>query len=227
MLTNAPARRSDSQAQHILEMIETGELSVGERLPGQRELAEKLNVGRSTVREAIRSLEALGLLETRFGLGTYVVRVTPFPLENSLNAWLAENKGKVIKIFEVREALESKAAGLAAINAGPEDIQSMKDALLAMELAIQRSDQVRIAELDYLFHDVIGHAANNDLLYQMIENICSVLSVSRNAVLALPGRAARSLEEHWKIAEAIEAADADGAREAMIRHINNAIADIQ
>jgi GntR family transcriptional repressor for pyruvate dehydrogenase complex len=227
MLTNAPARRSDSQAQHLLEMIESGELNVGDRLPGQRELAEKLNVGRSTVREAIRSLEALGLLETRFGLGTYVVRATPFPLENSLNAWLAENKGKVIKIFEVREALESKAAGLAAVNAGSEEIRLLKDALLAMATAISENDQVRIAELDYQFHDVIGHAASNEVLYQMIENICSVLAVSRNAVLALPGRAARSLQEHWKIAEAIEAADADGAREAMIRHITNAVADIQ
>jgi GntR family transcriptional regulator, transcriptional repressor for pyruvate dehydrogenase complex len=226
MLTSPLLRRSDSQAQRILEMIQDGELNVGDRLPGQRELAAQLNIGRSTVREAIRSLEALGFLETRLGLGTYVVSSTPDPIENSLSVWLAANKDKVIKVFEVREALESKAAELAASNAQPDDILVMEETLNEMKHAIEAGDHTRVTEMDERFHDIIGQAAGNSLLFQMIENICSVLTEAREAVLSMSGRATRSLNEHWAIYEAIKTADPDRAKEAMIRHITNARNDI-
>ena len=227
MYKNFPNRRSDSQAQRILEMIEGGELNVGDRLPGQRELAAKLNIGRSTVREAIRSLEAYGFLETRMGLGTYVVNSAPNPIENSMIAWLAANKDMVFKVFEVREALESKAAELSAINARPDDIKLMEETLIEMERAIEENNHTCVTELDERFHDIIGQSAGNTLLYQMIENICSVLYEARGAVLSMPGRAIRSLNEHWSIYEAIKATDPNKANQAMIQHIKNAIHDIQ
>jgi GntR family transcriptional repressor for pyruvate dehydrogenase complex len=220
-------RRSDRQAQHILDMIQDGELSIGDRLPGQRELATQLNIGRSTIREAIRSLEALGYLETRVGLGTYVVSSALDPIENSLSVWLEANKDKVIMVFEVREALESKAAELAASYALPDDIQLMKETLLDMESAIEQNDHLRVTAMDEKFHDIIGNAGQNSLLYQMIENICSVLNEAREAVLGMPGRAMRSLNEHWVIYEAIKASDPDQAKQAMTQHIKNAIHDIQ
>lgn len=226
MLKSLLIRRSDSQAQRILEMIRGGELNIGDRLPGQRELASQLNIGRSTVREAIRSLEALGYLETRVGLGTYVVSSAPDQLENSLSAWLKANKDKVIKVFEVREALESKAAELAASNARPEDIQLMEESLLAMESAIEQNDHQRVTAMDEKFHDIIGDSAGNSLLFQMIENICSVLTEARGAVLGMPGRSMRSLNEHRAVYEAIKASNPNMARQAMIQHIRNAIHDI-
>ncbi|MEJ2599493.1 MAG: FadR/GntR family transcriptional regulator [Anaerolineales bacterium] len=226
MFKTIQVRRSDSQAQHILDMIQNGELSVGDRLPGQRELAAQLNIGRSTVREAIRSLETLGYLETRVGLGTYVINAAPDPIENSLSAWLEENKDKVIKVFEVREALESKAAELAATFARPEDIHLMKQTLLEMEDAIEQNDHLRITEMDEKFHDIIGNCTQNSLLFQMIENICSVLSEARAAVLGMSGRAVRSLNEHWAIYEAIKISDPDMAKQAMTQHIKKAIHDI-
>jgi len=226
MLKNLIIRRSDSQAQHILGMIQDGDLLIGDRLPGQRELASKLNIGRSTVREAIRSLEALGYLETRVGLGTYVVSATPDSVDNSLSAWLEANKDKVIKVFEVREALESKAAELAAGNARPEDIRLMEETLLAMASAIAQNDHLRVTEVDEKFHDIIGKSAGNSLLYLMIENICSVLTEARGAVLAMPGRALRSLNEHRKVIEAIKSSDPSLAKQAMVQHIQNAILDI-
>jgi len=208
-------------------MIQVGELNIGDRLPGQRELATKLNIGRSTIREAIRYLEALGYLETHLGLGTYVVSSAPDPIENSLSAWLAANKDKVVKVFEVREALESKAAELATINACSDDIQLMKETLISMEKAIEEKNQTRVAELDEIFHDLIGQMAGNSLLLQMIENISSVLTEARGAVLDMPGRAVRSLNEHWAIYEAINASDPSRAKQAMSQHIINAIHDIQ
>lgn len=227
MFKTLQIRRSDSQAQYILDMIQDGELIVGDRLPGQRELAAQLNIGRSTVREAIRSLEALGFVETRVGLGTYVVSAAPDQVENSLSAWLDANKDKVVKVFEVREALESKAAELAASYALPDDVQLMKETLLDMESAIEQNDHLRVTAMDEKFHDIIGNAGQNSLLYQMIENICSVLNEAREAVLGMPGRAIRSLNEHWVIYEAIKASNPDQAKQAMTQHIKNAIHDIQ
>jgi len=226
MFKTLQIRRSDSQAQHILDMIRDGELSIGDRLPGQRELAAQLNIGRSTVREAIRSLEALGFVETRVGLGTYVVSAVPNQVENSLSAWLDANKDKVIKVFEVREALESKAAELAASNALPEDTRLMEETLLAMEIAIEQNDHLRVTEMDEKFHDIIGNSAGNSLLFQMIDNICSVLTEARGAVLGMPGRTIRSLNEHRAICEAIKASDPNQAKRAMSQHIQNAISDI-
>jgi GntR family transcriptional repressor for pyruvate dehydrogenase complex len=219
-------RRSDSHAQHLLGMIQGGELNVGDRLPGQRELAEQLNIGRSTVREAIRSLEALGYLETRVGLGTYVVSAAPDQIENSLSAWLEANKDQVIKVFEVREALESKASELAALNARPEDIRMLEETLLQMHSAIEQNDHSRVTEMDKRFHDVIASSAANSLLFQMIDDICSVLSADRSAVLAMPGRATRSLNEHRAVVQAIKSSNPQAAKNAMTRHIKNAIDDI-
>jgi GntR family transcriptional repressor for pyruvate dehydrogenase complex len=219
-------RRSDSHAQHLLGMIQSGELNVGDRLPGQRELAEQLNIGRSTVGEAIRSLEALGYLETRVGLGTYVVSAAPDQIENSLSAWLEANKDQVIKVFEVREALESKASELAALNARPEDIRMLEETLLQMHSAIEQNDHSRVTEMDKRFHDVIASSAANSLLFQMIDDICSVLSADRSAVLAMPGRATRSLNEHRAVVQAIKSSNPQAAKNAMTRHIKNAIDDI-
>lgn len=226
MLKSVLIRRSDSQAQRLLGMIQGGELSIGDRLPGQRELAEQLNIGRSTVREAIRSLEALGYLETRVGLGTYVVSAAPDQIENSLSVWLEANKDQVIKVFEVRDALESKASELAARNARPEDIQMMEETLLEMQGAIERNDHSRVTEMDKRFHDIIANSAGNSLLFQMIDDICSVLSADRSAVLAMPGRAMRSLNEHWSVVEAIKGSNSQAAKNAMAQHIKNAIEDI-
>ena len=227
MLRSAPGRISDDQTQRIMEMIEAGGFNVGDLLPGQRELAQQLNVGRSTLRESIRHLEALGVLETHPGIGTYVVRNSPYSFDNQLQGWLTENKDQVIKIFEIREALESKAAELSAIKANLDDIEGMRVLLNEMDEAIGRKDFKRVTLLDFDFHDAISKSAGNDLLYQMIETICGILSESRGAVLALPGRAARSLNEHRSIFTAIEARQPQQAKDAMIQHLINALADAQ
>lgn len=227
MLRSAPGRVSDDQTQKIMDMIEAGVFNVGDLLPGQRELAQQLNVGRSTLREAIRHLEALGILETHPGIGTYVRRSAPYSFDDQLRSWLAENQDQIIKIFEIREALESKTAELAATRASAEDIERMRVVLDEMNKAVEEADFERVILLDFDFHDAISKSTGNDLLYQMIESICSILSESRGAVLALPGRAARSFSEHQSIFAAIEARHSQQAKDAMTQHIANALADVQ
>jgi GntR family transcriptional regulator, transcriptional repressor for pyruvate dehydrogenase complex len=226
MIRSAPIRRSDSQAQLILDMIDRGKLHIGDRLPGQRELSEKLNIGRSTLREAIRYLEALGVLETRLGLGTYVVRTSHYSFETPLSSWLQENRDKVIKIFEVREALESKSAELAAINASNEDIQAMEVVLAEMREAVDQHDLKKVSDLDYQFHNLIGISAKNDLLHQILYNVRDLLRDTREAILAMPGRSARSLEEHTAVLKAIKSRSPEQAKEMMVHHLSNAVSDI-
>ncbi len=223
-----PNRVSDTEAQRILEMIEEGSLKIGDRLPGQRELAAKLGIGRSSVREAVRYLEAVGILETRPGLGTYVISGKPYSLvATSLSTWLAENREEVFKVFQVREAVETKAAELAAANATETHIIEMQAVLSKMDRAVELDDFDTLTEMDYQFHDLISKAADNELLYRIIENIQGALMESRRAVLSLPGRARRSVAEHRAILEAIRRSDGAAAKEAMRTHLANAVSEIE
>ena len=221
-------RIPETQAQHILKMIEDGRLKAGDRLPSERELASGLGTGRSSVREAIRYLEAMGVLETRPGLGTFVLNPTPCAVvASSVSSWLAENKEEVLKVFELREALETKASELAAARATDEMIAEIEAVLDEMGTQVETGDTERLTELDCTFHRLIGKATGNDLLYRISESIQDSLMESRYAVLSLPGRAKRSLAEHHAILDAIRCSDPEGAKRAMLVHLTNAVSEVQ
>jgi GntR family transcriptional repressor for pyruvate dehydrogenase complex len=207
-------------------MIKNGAIKVGERLPGQRSLANQLGIGRSSLREAIRHLEVLGILKTKPGLGTYVISDKPKSFETPLETWLAEHRDEVNKVFEVREAVESKAAELASTRATQEEIHDISKVLEKMGEAIEQGEIEKATELDLAFHDLISNAADNELLCQIIDSIQESLKKSRQAVLALPGRAKRSLAEHKKILEAIKEAKPNVAKQAMVEHLREALSDI-
>lgn len=227
MMWSKSGRVSDNEVQRILELIEEGKLEVGDRLPGQRELASRLGIGRSSVREAVRYLEAVGMLETRPGLGTFVVSDRPYSkVASSLSAWLANNKEEVLKVFHVREALEGKTAELAALHATEEDFQKMDATLSRMNKYAENNETDGLTREDYNFHDLIARASNNDLLYQIVENIQGALMESRRAVFSLPGRGKRSIAEHYTILEAIKESNPEKAKEAMLTHLENALKDV-
>lgn len=227
MIRPTPSRVSDTEAQRILSMIEDGELKVGDQLPGQRELSSQLGIGRSSLREAVRSLEAVGVLETRPGLGTFVISDKPYSVvAPSLSLWLKENKAEVLKVFEVREALETKAAELAAINVSSSGIEQMSDVLRQMHEAAGNEDVKRLTELDHAFHDMISRASGNELLSHIIESIQDVLLESRRALLSLPGRARRSIQEHDNILQAMMSGDPAAAKRAMQTHLQSAVSSV-
>lgn len=224
MIRMAQTRVSDAQAQRIMDMIEKGDLKEGDKLPGQRELSIQLNISRSSIREAIRHLEALGILETRSGLGTYVIRVSPRS-ETYLFDWLQTHQDEVVKIFEVREALESKAAELAAIRASSEQIAKLKQTIDDMERAGQQEDFDELVLSDVAFHNMIVDITKNELLCRIIQDVQDALRESRSAVLTLPQRGLKSAKEHRLILEGIEKHDIELAKKAMIVHLRNAIDD--
>jgi GntR family transcriptional repressor for pyruvate dehydrogenase complex len=212
-------RSSDSAAEQILELVRNGVLKPGDRLPGQRKLGELLHVGRSSVREAFRTLETLGILKTAPGRGTFVCSTPLTHLSSSLSLWLVQNQSQVLQVLEVREAIESKAAALAAIRATPEQIKMLEDCLAAMKEAAELGREHDFPILDTRFHESISRASGNDLLMRLIDSIADVIRPSREAILELPGRPLRSVSEHEQILIAIRNHDPVSAANAMVEHL--------
>lgn len=225
-MLNEHVRVSDAQAQQLLMLIENGTLQVGEKLPGQRTLAKQMNIGRSSLREAIRYLEVLGVLETRPGLGTFVISDKPKSFETPLDRWLLEHRDDVYMVFEARAAIEIKAAQLASKRADRDDINELHNILVKMEDAIVNADFENITNQDIAFHNSICRAAKNPIICQIADSIQDALMKSRQAVLILPGRANRSLNEHHEILKAVEESNPDLAGEAMRKHLEFAVGEV-
>ncbi|RAJ65678.1 GntR family transcriptional repressor for pyruvate dehydrogenase complex [Streptomyces sp. Amel2xB2] len=190
------------------------ELSAGDRLPPERELAQRLGVSRSSVKQAVVVLEVQGLVETRHGGGTYLVRDTldAEPVER-----LVERQRRLPDVLEAREALETKLAELAAERRTEEDLEAMRDALSAMESDI--ADGGHGVEGDRRFHAAVTAAGHSTLLAEFMRSISESIAESRTESLRQPGRPTRSLDQHARILAAVERGDGKAAAAAMRRHV--------
>ncbi len=204
----------DLAVSQLREQVLSGQWPVGSRLPAETELAERLEVGRSTIREAIRALVHAGLLETRQGSGTYVRSVTPgADWEPRLR------RAAVLEVYEVREALEVQAARLAASRRTDGDIAALRARLAEREQA--RGHQAAFVEADLAFHRSVVAAAHNPLLAEMFESFAAVL---REALIAVRSdhsvRDAGADAAHERLTAAIAAGDAAAAAQATHDHID-------
>lgn len=190
------------------------ELSAGDRLPPERELAQRLGVSRSSVKQAVVVLEVQGLVETRHGGGTYLVRDTldAEPVER-----LVERRRRLPDVLEAREALETKLAELAAERRTDEDLDAMRAALGDMESDILAGGHG--VEGDRRFHAAVTAAGHSTLLAEFMGSISEPVAESRNESLRQPGRPTRSLDQHARILAAVEQGDPKRAAAAMRRHV--------
>jgi GntR family transcriptional regulator, transcriptional repressor for pyruvate dehydrogenase complex len=210
-------RVSEEVIDQVRDLIASGRLKVGDRLPAERELAAALNVGRSTVREAIRAMESMGILEARPGEGTFLVsdlsKRQPDPdIASAFKSW--DNQRK---LFEVRLVIEPDLAALAARRASPDQIAKMRDALDEQEAAVKQGE-TGIGS-DTTFHFLLAEATGNEVLVRIVENLMSLLHETREATLHPSGRSARSMKQHRAILRAIEARDPAAAERRMREHI--------
>src|SRR5213594_1043346 len=198
-------------------MIAEGRLKSGDQLPPERDLAEKFVVSRTSVREALRALESLGLLESRPGEGTFVREVSVESLIEPLALVMASQREAIGELFEARRMIEPALAALAARRATPEELQEMHRILeeQAKEVAAGRTGLAQDAQ----FHAAIGAAAHNRAITRIAHGIMDLLTQSREDSLNTPGRPTRSHEDHRRILAAIGRRDADGARAAMLEHL--------
>ena len=205
----------------LREQVLSGQWPVGGRLPAETELAQRLEVGRSTVREAVRALVHAGLLETRQGSGTYVRSLTPgADWEPRLR------RAAVLEAYEVREALEVQAARLAASRRTEADIEALRACLAERNSA--RGEDARFVEADLAFHRAVVAAAHNPLLAEMFDSFAAVL---REALIAIRSDQAVQGPDadaaHARLAAAIEAGDAAAAAQATHDHLDPTAANLR
>ncbi|WP_419999403.1 FadR/GntR family transcriptional regulator [Streptomyces boninensis] len=193
--------------------LESG-LHAGDRLPAERELAQRLGVSRASVKQAVVVLEVQGLVEARHGGGVYLLRDT---LEAEPVATLVRRRQVLPDVLDAREALESKLADLAARRRTDDDLAAMEHALATMRAEI--GDGAHGVEGDRLFHTAVTAAARSALLAEFMREISAQIAESRNESLRQPGRPDRSLGQHQRILDAIRAADPDEAAAAMRDHV--------
>ena len=212
---------SDDIVDQLMTLIQRGELKPGQRLPSERDLCIQFGAGRSSLREALRCLAIVGLLEARVGEGTSVA-VNGGKFMGKIMEWrVMTEQQDLSNLLEVRLALESLTAAKAAVNAGPQEIATLNGYLEKMAAALK--DHKRFSALDLEFHMAIARASHNDLLCDLIQMIRNQLAKGVARVLLIPDAIPSSLEEHRRIAAAIARHDADGARDAMQKHIEMAI----
>ncbi len=207
------ARISASIVAQVRALLADRRLQPGGRLPPERDLARHLGVGRTTLREAMRSLEFLGVVETRSGEGTFLRAAEPLTiLPGALGSATQQ-----AALLEARLLVEPEVAALAAQRATPEQLRDAQHLLAAQAADVAAGG--RGTEADVAFHTLLYQMAGNMVLEHLHAGLDAVLRAGRERVHAAPGRALASLREHQGIFAALAARDAAGARETMAGHL--------
>ncbi len=216
--------RSDAVASQLKEMILSGELKPGDRLPPEADLCRHFGVSRMTIREATQSLKALGLLEATPGRGTFVAARDPGAVLRDMARFSFDSADQIADVYEVRSVLESRASAQAADRAGRGDREELLDFTRTWLAEAEKGDRKRLDSFrtrDREFHLRIARLSGNILLEELMERLVHVLDAMRRKSLSLEGRALRSWQEHEAIAVAIAAGDAAAASTAATEHIRS------
>jgi len=192
------------------------ELKPGDLLPPERHLVQMLGVSRSSVRDAIRSLEMRGLLEPRQGIGTVVCSPAATP-DNPLAAALLEKRKMVADLLDVRNMIEPPLAGRAALHISRDEIAEMEEILVRQEAKV-RGGNLGIEE-DSEFHYSIALASDNSAILKVVDVLMDLLRGTRERSLQVEGRQQKSLAGHRRILAALKRGDAAAAEAAMRRHL--------
>ena len=184
-LTPKAVRLSESVAARIEEMIVAGRLAPGQRLPAERELAERLGVSRGLAREAIQELQLKGLVVRRPGRGTHVRAPHRSEFTRAIGGYLSEAEREVTELLDFREALEPPIAARAAERARAADIATLRR---VSDLLDAETDPARAATLDARFHLAIARATHNSVLVTLVETSMEALNQTRRENLQTPAR---------------------------------------
>jgi len=209
----------DQVIAQLLTPIESGEWEVGSKIPTEAELVERFEIGRNTIREAIRALVHAGMLEPRQGDGTYVRAA------NDLDAVLLRRlrRSTSIEVLEVRNSLERDAARIAALRHTSHDLTTIRNAMEAQIALLNVASPVTIVDADVTFHRSIVQATHNSVL---IDLYGSLAEASREAILEATAphtRESLRIDEHVGLVDAIAKRDSEAAEEASHLHLQHSI----
>ncbi len=210
-------RVSEGIIEQVRDLITSGRLQPGDRLPAEREFAQTLSVSRSAVREAIRALESLGILEARAGEGTFVITPPKGQERDPITASLSQAWSTQRNLFEVRKVLEPGLAALAARRATPEQVEKMRTILDDQKGKVQARESYM--KEDAAFHFLIAEATGNEVLLRVADSLMELLRETRDTSRKIGSRPTRSLKQHQAILRAIEARNPLVAERRMREHI--------
>lgn len=203
----------------LRDMIHSGEISAGDRLPPERDLAKLLGVSRPTLRAGIRSLSTVGILQSRQGAGTFVSDVKDSPtLDSSPLRMLSALHGfKSEEMFEARLALEMSIAALAAERATSEQMTLMAEEITGMYASLSEPEQYLVHDMK--FHQTIAAASGNRILTALMNMVATILYDSRSKTVKRARDLKESAEQHHNIYRAMRERDPEAARKAMYDHL--------
>lgn len=210
---------SEAIARALLDRIFSGQLKPGSRMPSERELADAFGTGRGPVREALKSLGLLGLLEVRQGDGTYLREAHAEVLPRVIEWGLLVGEQRTFDLVEARQLIEVDIAPLAARRRDAADLRAIRAQLRAMERA---KTPEAFVEADVGFHLKVAAASHNTILSNLLSGIQALLKVWIGRVIEAAGDTRASYEPHVPIYEAIERQDPDRAAAAMQEHMEEA-----
>lgn len=211
---------TDKIIQQLKQLITTGQLKPGDRLPAERVLAERLGVGRSYVREAIRKLEFFGLLKTSPQSGTYVSGYNIKMIEGVLTDIINFNKDDFSALIEARYYMEINAARLAAIRRTDEDLELLRSAVADYDNKVNNKQDA--VQEDMFIHLRIANATKNSVFESML--LMLLPDIIKNIIdqkICGDNRGVQAMAEHHEILQAIENKDADAAGAAMASHLDD------
>lgn len=214
----------DRIVQDVLAKVENGDLAPGVKLPSERDMAVEFNVSRTTVRDALRTLAALGVVSIQHGRGIFIQAGEGVALGQALWSPFVMGTETVSNLFEVRKTLETSAAGWAAQRATAKDRETLINIVAAVRKEVGRGPNVNFEEIavaDQAFHTSVLTFSKNPVATRIMLNLLDVLVEARRHSLSIPGRALKSIVEHEMIADAILKGDVQEAQKAMLSHLSD------
>jgi len=218
-----PVRRTNLSAEiadRIAEQIAIGKLNAGCRLQSERELSGRFGVGRSSIREAIKSLESRGLVEGRQGEGRFVRAQEVSGLIHAPSGPVSVTEREMQQLYEARSIVEPGMSALAAERASARDLAAARRLLERHELKVR--DGKYGGTDDNAFHMKLAAMADSPLLARLLEAILEILHAAREPALRSAHGLHISLAGHWDVLHAVEAHDPDAARQATLVHLDRA-----
>ncbi len=219
LASNRNGSTAEEVAARLREMIHSGELSAGDKLPPERDLAKILGVSRPTLRAGIRSLSAVGILFSKQGAGTFVAARDESPtLDGSSLRMLSALHGFTSdEMFEARMALEMSIAGMAAKRVTSEQMTTLAEEIAGMYASLNDPEQYLVH--DMRFHQIVAAASGNRILTSLMNMVATILFEYRSKTVKRARDLKESAEQHHNIYRALRDHDAEGAEKAMHDHL--------
>jgi DNA-binding FadR family transcriptional regulator len=224
MFTPVRTRRTfEEAAEQIADKVRAGELRVGDKLPGERDLAVRMEISRPTLREAVRVLVDAGVLEVRRGPGGGMFVASDVVPVELIRLRSTTRMGEVAAVLEARRLIEPGVVRLAAERATDDDLEALDRSIEQMRAIVERGyraeDEDRFLQLDMQFHLALARAARNPTVEALMRTLLRQLEIARDMVMHVPLVPEWTIDIHERTLEAVRGGDPDAVAAVMDEHL--------